>query len=308
MAVRRNILANGAAAAYAKGVLALKAEHLGPVTSQLGIPGPNQPVSTYDLFVVWHHIAMMRFTPPTQGDRNAAHSGPAFLPWHRLMLLLFERQIQRVLGDPNFGLPYWDWSIDGDLPPAQQPSAPIWSAGVLGGSGSPIGSGPFQPPAFRVMIVSDAAGRLRQANRGLQRAVGIDEASLSTSAQVATALRQTRYDAAPFNRGSAQFRNRLEGWSPFGLHNRVHMFVGGDMEPASSPNDPAFFLNHCNVDRIWESWMARRGRAYLPDGAAPADLLGHRLNDSLYSLFTTQPITPADLLDIDTLVTYDVLL
>src|SRR5215212_8845828 len=76
-----------------------ESEFPGPTTSDFGIPGPVQQVSTYDLFTVWHHLAMGRMTPPTQNDRNAAHSGPVFLPWHRLMLLLFELQIQRILND-----------------------------------------------------------------------------------------------------------------------------------------------------------------------------------------------------------------
>ena len=25
----------------------------------------------------------------------------------------------------------------------------------------------------------------------------------------------------------------------------------------SVPNDPVFYLNHCNVDRIWEGWMQK---------------------------------------------------
>jgi tyrosinase len=51
---------------------------------------------------------MMTMTPPEslQG-RNAAHSGPAFLPWHRYMMIVLEKQLQRVLEDSNFGLPYW---------------------------------------------------------------------------------------------------------------------------------------------------------------------------------------------------------
>jgi tyrosinase len=96
-ALRRNVLADQAVRdAYVTGVQSLKTEVLGPTTSDFGIPGPVQQVSTYDLFTVWHHLAMGRMTPPTQNDRNAAHSGPVFLPWHRLMLLLFELQIQRV--------------------------------------------------------------------------------------------------------------------------------------------------------------------------------------------------------------------
>src|SRR5512133_1679316 len=100
-AVRRNILTNGSARQkYIQGVKLLKAEGSG--TSTLGIPGPGKELSTYDLFVVMHHWAMMQFTPATQTDRNAAHSGPVFLPWHRWMLIQLQAQLQRVLSDATF--------------------------------------------------------------------------------------------------------------------------------------------------------------------------------------------------------------
>ena len=38
----------------------------------------------------------------------------------------------------------------------------------------------------------------------------------------------------------------------------------------SSPNDPIFFLNHCNVDRIWAEWQSRPefrdNFSYPPEG------------------------------------------
>ena len=77
------------------------------------------------------------------------------------------------------------------------------------------------------------------------------------------------------------------------------------MAPATSPNDPVFYLNHCNVDRIWEAWMVRHGRTYAPPATASADLLGHRAGDTLYSVLTTQATTPDDVLDVSTLATYD---
>ena len=74
VAVRRNILTDETARKnYVQGVKLLKQEQLGPTTADLGIPGPPVQVSTYDLFVAWHHLAMDTFTPPTQSDRNAAH-------------------------------------------------------------------------------------------------------------------------------------------------------------------------------------------------------------------------------------------
>src|SRR3954467_1668113 len=104
---RSNVVTNTAARTkYVNGIKLLKAESTGPTTVSLGIPGPSAKVSTYDLFIVWHHVAMSTFTPSTQGDRNAAHGGPAFLPWHRFMLRQLELNLQRVLSDTSFGLPY----------------------------------------------------------------------------------------------------------------------------------------------------------------------------------------------------------
>ena len=130
-------------------------------------------------------------TPPTQNDRNAAHSGPVFLPWHRLMLLLFELQIQRVLNDATIGLPYWDWAADGALPPSGQVGSPLWQNSGIGGTGRPVSNGPFQANVF---------------------------------------------------------------------------------------------LNHCNVDRIWEAWLVNQGRTYVPSQSESAQLAMHRLNDPMYSI------------------------
>jgi tyrosinase len=80
------------------------------------------------------------------------------------------------------------------------------------------------------------------------------------------------------------------------------------MSPSTSPNDPVFFLNHCNVDRIWEAWMqsppAGHGRVYAPSQTEPTTLKGHRLNDSLSSLLSGAT-TPATMLDVTLSYTYD---
>ena len=312
---RPNILKDAAARdKYAQGVNLLKAEFTGPTTADFGIAGPVRQVSTYDLFVVWHYTAMSTFTPASQGDRNAAHRGPAFCPWHRFMLRQLELNLQRVLGDPNFGLPYWDWSADGQWPIAQQAQSRIWASNAMGGSGTPVTTGPFRfisgnspgrPQGFRVRIETNLNGQLVQANRGLRRSLGTMAPRLPTRADVTSALALTPYDTPPWNTASSGFRNRLEGWPPpGGLHNRVHVWVGGDMLPSSSPNDPVFFMHHCNVDRLWEAWMVQHGRTYLPLQTAPASLNGHRINDAMASL-VSPPMRIADVLDLSGLFVYD---
>ena len=309
-AIRPNVVTNAAARTkFIAGVKLLKAELPGPTTVSLGIPGPSAKVSTYDLFIVWHHVAMSTFTPTSQNDRNMAHCGPAFLPWHRFMLRQLELNLQRVLNDNTFGLPYWDWAADGELTASAQKTAPIWQPSAFGGQGSPISTGPLIPSQFVVKIEANSAGTLVQVNHGLRRAFGVNGATtLPKRANTAAALTQTAYDVAPWNSTSGALRNRLEGWNPsLGLHNRVHVWVGGDMLPSTSPNDPIFFMNHCNVDRIWEAWMQKPGgpgRSFVPPDTAPVSLKGHRLNDTLSSMISGAT-TPAKMLDLTSLYKYD---
>lgn len=313
---RPNILNDATALRkYCDGINTLKNEFAGPTSQDLGIDGPAQPVSTYDLFVVWHVNAMMTLTPATNNPegRNAAHRGPVFLPWHRFMLRQLELNLQRVLSDQSFGLPYWDWAADGEGSAQDQLSSPLWKPDGIGGSGTPITNGPFVPDAndpksFAVRIDTDSDGNLRQVNRGLERSLGQAIDTLPNKTDTASVLQGSPYDTAPWTARSAGFRNQLEGWmpNPPGLHNRVHVWIGGDMSPASSPNDPVFFLNHCNVDRIWEAWMQKlqNGRVYLPNQNAPNSLKGHRINDQLSSLLSA-PTTPAAVLDSTAQYVYD---
>jgi len=318
MPTRHNILNNsGARDGFVAAVLALDDEFPGPTTAGLGIAGPDTRLSTWDLFALWHFYTMRISTPPGE-SRNAAHRGPVFLPWHRWLMLLLESHMQRVLSDPDFGLPYWDWAADGDSPAAQQTGRPLWSSANLGGSGFPVSDGPFahnpvDPSSFLVRVWENpGTGQLEVVNRGLWRALGqsLSAPSLPTTAQVNSSLTLTTYDRSPFDQTSSGFRNRLEGWtgaSGPGLHNRVHVWVGGDMGPGTSPNDPVFYLNHCNVDRIWEGWMQRQGRVYRPTSTAPDRYFRHRLSDPLVSMLTSfQPLV-SDMLDVGQFYTYDTL-
>jgi hypothetical protein len=73
--------------------------------------------------------------------------------------------------------------------------------------------------------------------------------------------------AQPGLNSTGSFRNFLEGWTgttePL-MHNRVHVWVGGSMAPGTSPNDPVFFLHHCNIDRLWALWQFRHPGQHYP--------------------------------------------
>jgi tyrosinase len=284
--IRKNILLDDAVATqYVDGVLALKDPERFPW------PG-NDGLSIFDFFVFWHARSMMTLTPPEQSDRNAAHSGPAFLPWHRYMLLRLEEYLRTATEDDGFRLPYWDWSADAERTDPTQ--SPLWSNTLLGR---------FLQPDFEVRIGMNASGQLVRVSRGLARDLG--SGALPSRADVSGVLAEPTYDTAPFNSDAPGFRNRLEGWLGPAMHNGVHVWVGGDMEFSTSPNDPVFYLHHCNVDRIWSAWQARwPASPYVPAADAPAELAFHRLDDALYTFFDER-VTPADMLTHEASYTYD---
>jgi tyrosinase len=318
-ATRRNITANQTDAdRFVQATVALKGEASGLRASDLGIgPSPlaaDRDLSTWDLFVVWHVWAMQRIS--VDGRRNGAHMGPVFLPWHRWYLLVLEAQMQRVLGvgRDDFGLPYWDWAADGSnlTPSRQRTAAQVWS--IVGGNGRPgdrqVVDGPFTVGQFDIRIEQGPSGQLRATNRALRRNFGAAASRLPRQTEVDAALDDDTYDRAGWDTSASSFRNRLEGWVPAGpaLHNRVHVWVGGDMGPGSSPNDPVFFLNHCLVDKLWDTWQqASASHTYAPTGQSTAGdpLLGHRAGDLIYSILTRNQPQIAAIQDVSGFYVYD---
>jgi tyrosinase len=291
--IRKNVLADAASARkFVAGIKKLKDPARSPWPGQAGL-------SMYDAFVFWHHQSMMLMTPPDQSDRNAAHSGPSFLTWHRYFLLRLDGFLQKAVNDTAFRLPYWDWSADADLP--NPGTSPLWDMTHVG---------QFIGTAWEVRVAMDPrTGNLQRVSRQLQRNQGRGGA-LPTRDQVRDVLRQeAEYDITPFNSSSPSgLRNRLEGWvgTP-AIHNNVHLWVGGDMGLSSSPNDPVFFLHHCNIDRLWASWQERHAvPGYTPDMTAPPTLQFHRADDPLYSIFEEQ-VTSRDMLAYRTHYQYDAL-
>lgn len=228
---------------------------------------------TYDQFIQDHDNAMMTPTPPGVDPmtvRNAAHRGPSFFPWHREFILRFERALQQVPpANNNFGLPYWDWAADAALPDPTQ--AAVWQDDFMGGQGNPVTTGEFRDGQWTIFP-----------SGSLVREFGVNVPTLPTQAQVNAALALTIYDSAPWDTTSnPSFRNQFEGWiNGPQLHNRVHVWVGGSMLPGTSPNDPVFFLHHCNVDRLWAQWqLCSSSPDYHPTGEGP---VGHNLDDPMF--------------------------
>jgi hypothetical protein len=63
----------------------------------------------------------------------------------------------------------------------------------------------------------------------------------------------------------AAFSGDLEG-TP---HGSVHVSIGGWMgQVPTAGQDPIFYLHHCNIDRLWEKWLAQGGGRANPSDPA----------------------------------------
>ncbi len=219
----------------------------------------------YDDYVLWHAqtMAIAAGSDATVVMRNLAHRGPIFLPWHREFLRRFELDLQKEV--PEVILPYWDWAADAALrsPDPDTPAwtlSPVWKEDFMGGNGDPnndniVGDGPFKDWITQEV---DDQGNPTLKDR-LRRDFGNLIGTLPSLIDVYNALSFDFFDTPYWDVFSRGFSNSLEGWiNGPQLHNRVHVWVGGSMLINTSPNDPVFFLNHCNVDRIWALWQDLR--------------------------------------------------
>ncbi len=258
----------------------------------------------YDTYVSWHHASIFSLEFLGSGASpfwSYSHGTPAFLPWHRVFLHLLEKDLQEVSGDLELAIPYWDIS-------ASDADTSIWTEDFLGGSGNPNNDHILETGAFAF----DAGNwplRVRnlQVERDdkLRRALGVGiSGNFPTVQRMREILSLIPYDIPPYevtnSTNQNMFRRQMEGGAIHGIgHNWVGgaRVVNGQTESIgsmanvwTSPNDPVFFLHHCNIDRLWSKWQTLHGLTYEPqtpvDGLPSGSLneamsFGYRISDSL---------------------------
>ena len=166
----------------------------------------------YDRLVKIHVDAVLHATPgrnetPSSAVRNAAHRGPATLPWHRAFMNLFETELQKI--NPSVTIPYWDWAADAALPDPSK--SPIWSEDFLGGNAVKdkdweVVGGPF---AFKngrwpITVPGTFEGQkippyLRRGFGQFTDPFGVLVDTLPTKDDVMAAMKEPLYDMAPWD-------------------------------------------------------------------------------------------------------------
>ncbi|KAK0534225.1 hypothetical protein OC835_002762 [Tilletia horrida] len=193
------------------------------------------------------------------------HFVAAFLPWHRWYLIARDVAMRGCGYDGR--TPYWDWSIDADK--GSLADSPVLSddRGV-GGNGNSllrgvVTSGPFARLPLEYVNVRPQSeivptysphffNRTFGSGFAPNRTHPLQEDAYTTSTVQKVLLTSTKYsDFQPRLEG---LRGRLDSVG-MGPHTAIHRALGGDMPFPHSANDPAFFLHHANVDRLWWLWQ-----------------------------------------------------
>ncbi|CAB1320903.1 unnamed protein product [Coregonus sp. 'balchen'] len=191
-------------------------------------------VSIYDLFVWMHYYvsrnALLGGPGNVWTDVDFAHWAPAFLPWHRVYLLHWEREIRKLTGDFEFSIPYWDWRdaqgcdvCTDDLMGARSPRDPnlISPASVF--SSWRVMCSRSEDYSVRGVLCdgSDEGTLLRNPGNHNHNLV----ARLPTAAEVEFTVSLRDYDTGAMDRSANfSFRNTLEEFNtPIGHNRQYHM-------------------------------------------------------------------------------------
>ncbi|KAI3399315.1 hypothetical protein diail_7270 [Diaporthe ilicicola] len=192
------------------------------------------------------------------------HFSGLLLPWHRHFLYLVEQALKQDCGYPeSLGLPYWDYPLYPSLEDSPMFDGSPTSLGSNGRatdhciekgpfSSSTITFGPFT--SFVTFNITEPANWQEEKPQCIQRQF-LDSAlvannnqsdidALLASPNITTVIRWLN--------GA----NILFGFTDKGIHGGGHYSVGGtNSDFFGSPQDPAFFLHHTELDRLWSMWQ-----------------------------------------------------
>lgn len=256
------------------------------------VPSITNPtkLSAWD-FVASQHYWATNTTCNTGLGVSYAHTGQGFPTWHRRYVRDLELTLQRVLDDDTFGLPYWNWTSTSALISQVGLASAIATDPVL----SSFGGSAISGDCYRFHAIGDTYYGTCAVTTGpfanqpiydptesvfgnnwcpfgnLTRAFGL-VTNLPNTSHVDFLLQQPVFAVSPYDskrKNGNSFEQSLEGNYPDpsqamqdtqSMHDSVHDWVGGAMSwLLTAPNDPLFFLHHCFVDKLFETWIQTYG-------------------------------------------------
>ncbi|EXB82809.1 Polyphenol oxidase [Morus notabilis] len=193
------------------------------------------------------------------GVELQVHNSWLFYPFHRWYLYFYERILGKLIGDPTFAIPFWNWDHpDGMKMPSMFTSDT--SSALYDVNRSPS----HQPPYVIDLDYSPSQDAGKPAKPYKQQ---VDE-NLTTmyKQMVSGANTQSLFFGGDYRAGEPPEN------SPGSVESRPHIPLhiicgnennknGEDMGNFySAGRDPLFYCHHGNVDRMWSLWKQLPGK------------------------------------------------
>lgn len=232
--------------------------------SQLNLPATK---SRFDDFAAVH-VNLTR----------SVHNNGVFFHWHRHYVYLWETFLRDECGYEGYQ-PYWNWALwpnlaaspifdgsvtslggDGEPVPDRPPTTPVGSKGLevpAGKGGGCLTGGPFAnmtvtmgPFSFSDLTTGLPSNWSDYNPRCLQRDLNDAGYEFTNQTMIDLALAQPEIGAL------TDFVNGGVGGESLGPHSGGHFAVGPLMfDTFAAPFDPAFFLHHGMIDKLWLDWQ-----------------------------------------------------
>ncbi|KAL2496604.1 Polyphenol oxidase II [Forsythia ovata] len=196
------------------------------------------------------------YDQPGQGTLDLQiHNCWLFFPFHRWYLYFYERILGKLIGDPTFSLPFWNWDNPKGMtipPMFVDPKSALYDEKR---------NQENLPPAVIDLGLTGSKDPLQVVSNNL---------TVMYSEMIRGNQTAEDFMGSPYREGTSP--NPGPGASERGSHTSVHAWVGDPRQPSgedlgnfySAGRDPLFYCHHANVDRMWTLWQY-----FLPSNKVP---------------------------------------
>jgi len=195
------------------------------------------------------------------------HGTSFFLPAHKYFLWMFETAMiytaytkRTTLGITDkqacsITLPYWDWLLDADLD-WNDDSWPCYYSPVL--DSRVMGS--WETDQNSLYVIDGYFANLKDWTTYQKTSASDDPSDPSGPYYDNHLKRYFVYDYQMTTDNPTCINGMVDNFETFTgflegrLHGTPHMFIYESMSLMFSPDDPLFWLHHCNIDRLYHFW------------------------------------------------------
>ncbi|GMI72505.1 hypothetical protein HRI_000919800 [Hibiscus trionum] len=178
------------------------------------------------------------------------HNSWLFFPFHRLYLYFYERILGKLIGDPDFALPFWNW----DSPKGM--TIPAIYADSTSSVYDAKRNASHQPPVLVDLDYSSDKNLSKEEMIKANLCVMYRQMVKGSKTKTLFHGKEYRMGYAP-DPGAGTIEN--------GIHLSVHKWVGDPTQPLkedmgnfySAGYDPLFYAHHANLDRMWNLWKTK---------------------------------------------------